>query len=177
MALSKKDHHVGKFFQEAKIRARQKSVPFTITLKYLRGAANDYCPVFKHKFLWGRSGLGRGKTTGNSPSLDRIIPELGYIPGNVIFISHNANRIKSNATEKQIYAVADWLHEARKEVLKNVATQQFASIPTRLDIEVKGDPESGVVFTTRLRQDGNDAHHHSGTVYGQDIDSGTKKSS
>lgn len=80
--------------------------------------ANKPCPVFGVEFEWGCSGLGSGRSKSpNSPSLDRVIPELGYIIGNVVFISRLANTIKSNATEKELYAVADWLHDKRKEVL------------------------------------------------------------
>lgn len=42
-------------------------------------------------------------------SLDRIVPSLGYVPGNVAVISHRANRIKSDATADELRAVADWL--------------------------------------------------------------------
>jgi hypothetical protein len=45
----------------------------------------------------------------NSPSLDRKTPELGYVRGNVAFISTKANRIKSNATTEEIFAVAKYL--------------------------------------------------------------------
>jgi uncharacterized protein YejL (UPF0352 family) len=43
-----------------------------------------------------------------SPQLDRLVPELGYVVGNVAVISRLANTIKSNATPQQIRAVADW---------------------------------------------------------------------
>ena len=34
----------------------------------------------------------------------------------VVFISDRANKIKQDGTEKELYAVADWLHKKRKEV-------------------------------------------------------------
>ena len=175
MALSKKDIHVGRFFQEAKCRAQNKNVPFTITLKYLRETAKDHCPVFGHKFVWGRSLLGKGKTTGDSPSLDRIIPELGYVPGNVVFISHNANRIKNNATEKELYAVADWLHEARKKV--NVNERPAAHISEGIDSQSEHDAKRRAVLAARLGEDRNHPDNHSGTIPGQDADHSTQESS
>ena len=175
MALSKKNIHVGRFFQEAKYRAQNKNVPFTITLKYLRETAKDHCPVFGHKFVWGRSRLGKGKTTGDSPSLDRIIPELGYVPGNVVFISHNANRIKNNATEKELYAVADWLHEARKKV--NVNERPAAHISERIDSQSEHDAKRRAVLAARLGEDRNHPDNHSGTIPGQDADHSTQESS
>lgn len=51
------------------------------------------CPVFgiPLKHCDGRAGPG-------SPSLDRLIPSLGYVPGNVIVVSHRANTVRGNAT-------------------------------------------------------------------------------
>ena len=34
----------------------------------------------------------------DSPSLDRIVPELGYVKGNIRVISNRANHLKSDAT-------------------------------------------------------------------------------
>ncbi len=168
MALSEKDIHIGRFFQQSKSRAQNKNVPFTVTLKYLRDTAVDYCPVFGHKFVWGRSHLGKGKTTGDSPSLDRIIPELGYVPGNVVFISHNANRIKNNATEKELYAVADWLHEARKKV--NVNEKSAASLSTGDHQQGEVYPELGSFSAAGTREDYYDLDHYQRTVRGEDSD-------
>ena len=168
MVLSEKDIHVGRFFQEAKSRAQNKNVPFTVTLKYLREMAGDHCPVFGHKFVWGRSRLGKGKTTGDSPSLDRIIPKLGYVPGNVVFISHNANRIKNNATEKELYAVADWLHEARKKV--NVNEKSAASLSTGDHQQGEVYPELGSFSAAGTREDYYDLDHYQRTVRGEDSD-------
>ena len=175
MALSEKDIHVGRFFQEAKSRAQNKNVPFTVTLKYLREMAGDHCPVFGHKFVWGRSRLGKGKTTGDSPSLDRIIPELGYVPGNVVFISHNANRIKNNATEKELYAVADWLHEARKKV--NVNERPAAHISEGIDSQSEHDAKRRAVLAARLGEDRNHPDNHSRTIPGEDADHRAQESS
>ena len=168
MALSKKDVHIGRFFQEAKSRAKNKNVPFTVTLKYLRETAGDHCPVFGHKFIWGRSRLGKGKTTGNSPSLDRIVPELGYVPENVVFISHNANRIKNNATEKELYAVADWLHKARKKV--NAQTNTTTPVPAGDNRESEVSTKHGTIPAAGSREDHYDLDHYCRTVQGEDSD-------
>ena len=173
MPLSEKDVHIGRFFQEAKSRAKNKNVPFTVTLKYLRETAGDHCPVFGHKFVWGRSRLGKGKTTGNSPSLDRVIPELGYIPENVVFISHNANRIKNNATETELYAVADWLHDKRKEVL-NAFKNTTPPVSTGDHRESEIYPELGTFSATWTREDYYDLDHYQRTVRGEDADYRTK---
>ena len=55
------------------------------------------CPVLGIKLDWGRNGLNN-----NSPSLDRINNNKGYVKGNVIMISNLANKMKSNATPEQL---------------------------------------------------------------------------
>lgn len=46
-----------------------------------------------------------------SPTLDRIIPGLGYVRGNVIVVSAKANRIKNDATVEEIQQVADFYRQ------------------------------------------------------------------
>ena len=40
----------------------------------------------------------KGKRTDNSPSIDRLVPELGYVKGNIHIMSWRANRIKNNGS-------------------------------------------------------------------------------
>ena len=110
--------HVGKLLANAKVRAKKKKLNFDLDLDYLESITTDKCPVFKTKFIWGRYN-GRKKIL-ECPSLDRIIPELGYVKHNVVFISNRANSIKNDATERELYDVADWLHEKTKEVLNAI---------------------------------------------------------
>ena len=42
----------------------------------------------------------------SSPSLDRIAPSLGYVPGNVRVISFRANRLRADATAAELRLVA-----------------------------------------------------------------------
>lgn len=116
---SSKRGHISAFKSHAQQRAKKNGLSFDLDIGYLLSIASDNCPVFKQKFRWGRH---KGKSTDFTPSLDRIVPQLGYVRGNVAFISVKANRVKNNATEKELYAVADWLHKARKETLKNAKT-------------------------------------------------------
>ena len=47
--------------------------------------------------------------SANSPSLDRIIPDLGYVEGNVAFISGAANTLKLNRTPIILRKIADFV--------------------------------------------------------------------
>ena len=110
---STKRGHISRSAGAAANRARLEGLPFDIDLDYLESIATDFCPIFGTPFNWGQG----SKLSDWSPSLDKIIPEFGYIKHNVIFICQLANRIKQNVTENEIYLVADWTHEERKKVL------------------------------------------------------------
>lgn len=60
---------------------------------------------------------GIGVAHDGSPQLDRLVPEMGYVRGNVVVISKLANTIKQNASPNQIRAVADWYEQAVKSAL------------------------------------------------------------
>lgn len=52
--------------------------------------------------------------TAGLPSFDRIIPELGYVKGNVRIISYRANILKRDCTDPaELRAVADYIESNR----------------------------------------------------------------
>lgn len=91
-----------KLLTGAKARSRQKQLPFNLTIEDI--VIPTYCPILGIKL---ESQLGR--CGANSPTLDRIVPKLGYVRGNIAVISQRANTVKSDATPEQIHLVADWL--------------------------------------------------------------------
>jgi len=60
-----------------------------------------------------QSHVGEGKHGGknDSPTLDRIDPNKGYVKGNIQVLSHLANMMKSNATAEELHLFADWIKE------------------------------------------------------------------
>jgi hypothetical protein len=150
--------HLSKYMTGAKQRAKNKNLPFDITLDFLESIATDCCPVFKTPFKWGLSGRGQNE---NNPSLDRVIPELGYVQGNVVFISNRANSIKQDVTEKELYAVADWLHDKRKEVL-NAQKRTNARLSKTNGGKSKTAAKHGSVHGAGVGQDCDGSHHHIG---------------
>lgn len=96
--------------RSAKSRAKKKGLPFNITVEDI--IVPEYCPVLKIK-LEANGGTGGAKR--NSPSLDRIIPELGYVKGNVQVISNAANLLKGNSTPEDMLLFAEWVMENYKE--------------------------------------------------------------
>jgi hypothetical protein len=92
----------------AKGRARKYCLPFNITYEDI--PIPEFCPVLGIKI---ERNNGKGHTE-NSASVDRIIPELGYVKGNVIVVSVKANTIKTNATPDEILKVGNYYKELMK---------------------------------------------------------------
>jgi hypothetical protein len=89
-------------FNRAKTRAKRSGIEFTITLKDI--VIPPYCPVFGIPLYTSIGGM-----CDNSPSLDRVNPYKGYIPGNVCVISHRANHIKNNGTADEHMRIASFM--------------------------------------------------------------------
>lgn len=83
----------------AKSRATKAGVPFNLTPEDI--TIPHRCPVLGIPLI-----VGGDKPTDNSPSLDRVMPNMGYVRGNVLVISNRANRIKNNATITELEKVA-----------------------------------------------------------------------
>lgn len=85
-----------------KKRAEKSGIPFNIEVSDV--VAPEFCPVLGIR-LQRLPGL---EMRDEAPSVDRLIPELGYVKGNVIVISFRANRIKNDATIEELQKVANF---------------------------------------------------------------------
>jgi hypothetical protein len=94
---------------EARKRARKFGLECTITPKDI--VVPEFCPILGLKLERGKV----DKNRDNTPSLDRIVPEIGYIPSNIAVMSYRANRIKNNGTAEEHRLIADWM-DAQKEL-------------------------------------------------------------
>lgn len=91
-------------WKNAKTRATLLKIPFDITSEDIFNIIPEECPILKHKLEIGN--LGGDKY---SPSLDRIVPELGYVKGNIQIISRLANAMKNNATPEELKLFAEYI--------------------------------------------------------------------
>lgn len=96
------DRRIRQMLISAKGRAKQQGVPFGLTEDDV--VIPTFCPALGLKLEWSYA----GENKDHSPSLDKIIPELGYVPGNIVVVSNLANRLKSNGTFEQLRNVADF---------------------------------------------------------------------
>lgn len=103
----KKDRPWYLLWQAAKARAKRKNVPFDITPDDVEALWSDTCPILGIKM---ESVVGE-MNHHSSASLDRIIPEKGYVKGNIIVISFRANTIKSCGTLEEHRKIVSFLEK------------------------------------------------------------------
>lgn len=81
---------------------RAKKYGFACTITEADIVVPEFCPL-----LGLRLERGTGKQHAASPSLDKIRPELGYVPGNIWVISHRANELKRDAGLEELQTLVD----------------------------------------------------------------------
>jgi len=91
-----------KIWERTKRRAAKNGVIFNLTVHDIPDIPKN-CPVLGI-LLQPNDKAG---PLDSSPSIDRIIPLLGYVVGNVRIISNRANRIRSDATAEELRLIAD----------------------------------------------------------------------
>ena len=93
---------IGSMLVRARRRAKVDGLSFDITKDDI--VIPTHCPVLDVPLV-----RARGRLTPNSPSLDRIVPVLGYVKGNVTVLSMKANTMKNNATPEELRRFAAWV--------------------------------------------------------------------
>ena len=86
----------------ARARAKKRGEPFGITVDDVPDVP-EFCPLLGIRLA--------PKSGGGSPSIDRIDPAGGYMPGNIWVISTRANLIKQDATPAELMRIATVLME------------------------------------------------------------------
>ena len=112
--------HLRDMLEAARGRARKNNIPYSLSIHDLREIITDRCPILGIKFELNKQGQDWGKGKGNnnwrnSPSLDRIVPDKGYVKDNIIIVSLMANSIKNQATPDQIQKVATFYKKVYNE--------------------------------------------------------------
>jgi hypothetical protein len=100
-ARSCKKTYARMIFEQIRWRARKRSIPFNLTVDDV--VIPEKCPVLGFELV-----RSVGSIKYNSASVDRIVPELGYVKGNIIVVSLKANMIKTNAKVEDIIKVAEF---------------------------------------------------------------------
>lgn len=93
-----------KIFHRAKTRAKREGISFNLELSDI--VIPSVCPVFNVPFVVGN--------THWTPSIDKIVPTLGYVKGNVCIICNRANRLKNDATLAELQSVVRYVVSQQK---------------------------------------------------------------
>jgi len=88
----------------ARSRALAKGIPFNLSNQDI--IIPEFCPILKIRLCFQSK---NGRPHDSTPSIDRIVPELGYVPGNVEVISHRANMIKNCGSLEEHKRIVEWL--------------------------------------------------------------------
>lgn len=107
--------HIYYLWRDAKNRTR-KNHDFNIDKQYVKTKLEEtrkgteyICPALKIKLVKGK------KEWYNSPSIDRIDNNKGYVKGNIVIVSHLVNSMKSIATPDQILKVGKFYKKLYQE--------------------------------------------------------------
>lgn len=98
-------HPEARLHAAARQRARADDLLFNIARSDL--TIPERCPLLEIPLQ-----VHTGRVQPNSPSVDRIVPALGYVKGNVWVISHRANLLKNDATLEELELLVKNLRQA-----------------------------------------------------------------
>ena len=96
-----KEHQERTMIMAARKRAKRLGLTFNLTPEDI--VIPDNCPILGTPI---KRNVGSGYWPDN-PSLDRIVPEDGYVPENIRVISNRANRIKNDATLEELELITE----------------------------------------------------------------------
>jgi len=90
-----------------KASCKQRNIPYDLDEVYLQEIWTGFCPITGETLIW--SVEENQRTLPNSAELDRFLPELGYVKGNVTWISRKMNSLKNNGTIDDFKLLISWM--------------------------------------------------------------------
>ncbi len=119
-------------YEATKGRAKAQEVPFSISLEYVRDLFEKQDGLCA---LTGEPMVVKGRWSAQS--LDKIVPHLGYVEGNVQWLTQRANLIKCNLDNDQFLSLikqilrhvegSETIEQAEESALSRVGEQAMAS--------------------------------------------------
>jgi len=107
-------YQIGRRIRKSRQTALKNNIPFNIDTDYLLSILPDplICPALGIKMEWC------SKDRNVLPSVDKIIPEKGYVKGNVVWVSMKANRYKTNASLDELNNLVTFYNQMDSEKWK-----------------------------------------------------------
>lgn len=98
-------------------RARKEGCANTLTRSYIASIAKPNCAIFNVPLNYNAQ--TGGGPDDMSPTVDRIDPALGYVPGNVQVVCFKANRAKNNCNLEEQCKIYIWWEAALRQNIAN----------------------------------------------------------
>ena len=120
-------HKIRSNLLKVKKRAKNKKIQFELDIDYVESIfpLDMKCSLLGVKMAWGDDDLTI------SPSIDKIIPKKGYVKGNVQWVSHKANSMKSNASPEELIRFALSILKS-KSVVNKITMNDIEDFNTNL---------------------------------------------
>ena len=96
-------------FRQRRNQALKKGIPFTVDLDDIEQP--ELCPILGIKLNYGWGGKSGHLRDPAKATIDKVIPALGYVPGNVFIISWRANKLKSDMTFEELEKIMNYIKE------------------------------------------------------------------
>ena len=101
------DNTLQRQFNTRRQSALRNDILFTIKFEDIEQP--EYCPVLGIKLTYGWS--GEGLRDDAKATIDKLVPALGYVPGNVFVISWRANKLKNDMTVVELENILRYMKE------------------------------------------------------------------
>jgi hypothetical protein len=93
-------------FRRLRMRAKQHNLPFDLDADYLTQIWSGSCAIFGTPLQYPYS---TDRMVDDKATIDRIVPDLGYVKGNVCWVSNRANIIKSFGTVEEHRKIVEYM--------------------------------------------------------------------
>ena len=103
----RKEPHNKKSYLLTRIKGRAEKAGLDFNLELDDIVIPERCPILDIPIVWGNFS-GKAHPTDNSPSVDRIVPQKGYVKGNIVVVSQRANRIKNDSTIEELRKICSF---------------------------------------------------------------------
>ena len=104
-----KPGHALQIFNKRKNAAKREGIIFDIDFDYMFSLPSENCPILNMPLSWCELA---DRPKDNTPSIDKIIPEKGYVKNNVAWVSYRANSLKGNGTLDEHLAIINYIKSA-----------------------------------------------------------------
>ena len=108
-----------------KSRANQENAPFDLDAEHLIELfekQDSKCFYTNQEILFTNTVVAANRPDNMTPSLDRLIPELGYTKGNVVWSAYYINRMKNDIPYKEFIELCKIITKKDKERQQTVKT-------------------------------------------------------